>query len=50
MIVYASLLACLVGLVLHLIGGRTASLGLVMFGCGLLVFLASVGGHSVRIV
>lgn len=50
MVTYMSLFVCLAGLVLWaMASGKASEAGHDMFWCGLLVFLFSVGGHSVKL-
>jgi len=50
MITYVSLFVCIAGLVIWgLAPGKAAEAGHDMFWCGMLVFLFSVGGQSVKL-
>ena len=52
MIVYLSLVVCLLGLVVYLVSNnppnnKPAEVGRIMFFCGLLVFLLTFAGHGI---
>ena len=52
MVIYASLLICVIGLLVYALSNnpKVMEMGRIAFGCGLLAFLLTLPGHTVALL